>query len=71
MSASRRTTAGARMRRLLALVPWLAANDGPSGADVCARFAITKAELQRDLELLTLYVGVPPYGPERLFHVTI
>jgi proteasome accessory factor C len=67
----RRTTATARMRRLLALVPWLAANDGPTVEDVCARFAITKAELQRDLELLTMYVGVPPYGPERLFHVTI
>ena len=59
------------MRRLLAMVPWLAANDGPTVAEVCERFAITKAELQRDLELLTMYVGVPPYGPERLFHVTI
>ena len=68
---TRRTTASVRMRRLLALVPWLAANDGPTVEEVCARFAITPAELQRDLELLTLYVGVPPYGPERLFHVTI
>ena len=71
MTGPRRTTAGVRMRRLLALVPWLAANDGPSVADVCARFDISRSELQRDLELLTLYVGVPPYGPERLFHVTI
>lgn len=68
---ARRSTAGARLRRLLAMIPWLAANDGPTVADVCARFAITKAELQQDLELLTLYVGVPPYSPERLFHVTI
>jgi proteasome accessory factor C len=59
------------MRRLLAMVPWLAANDGPTVAEVCERFDISKAELQRDLELLTMYVGVPPYGPERLFHVTI
>ena len=71
MSAERRTTATARMRRLLALVPWLAANDGPTVEEVCARFAITRSELQRDLELLTMYVGVPPYGPEKLFHVTI
>lgn len=68
---ARRTTAAARLRRLLAMVPWLAANDGPTVDDVCRRFAITAAELQRDLELLTYYVGVPPYGPERLFHVTI
>jgi proteasome accessory factor C len=67
----RRTSAGARLRRLLAMIPWLAANDGPPVEEVCARFAITKAELQRDLELLTSYVGVPPYGPDRLFHVTI
>lgn len=68
---SRRTSAGARMRRLLAMVPWLAASDGPTVEEVCDRFDITKGELQRDLELLTMYVGVPPYGPERLFHVTI
>lgn len=68
---ARRTTAAARLRRLLAMVPWLAANDGPAVDEVCARFAISRAELQRDLELLTYYVGVPPYGPERLFHVTI
>jgi proteasome accessory factor C len=68
---ARRTTAASRLRRLLAMIPWLAANDGPTVADVCARFDITRSELQQDLELLTLYVGVPPYSPERLFHVTI
>ncbi len=67
----RRNSAPARLRRLLAMIPWLAANDGPKVADVCRRFDITQAELQRDLELLTAYVGVPPYSPERLFHVTI
>lgn len=71
MTTVRRTTAAARLRRLLAMIPWLAANDGPSVDAVCARFGITPGELQRDLELLTLYVGVPPYSPERLFHVTV
>jgi proteasome accessory factor C len=71
MTATRRTSAGARLRRLLAMIPWLAANDGPEVAEVCRRFGITAAELQQDLELLTAYVGVPPYSPERLFHVTI
>lgn len=69
--APRRSSAGARLRRLLALIPWLAANDGPKVEQVCERFGITRAELQRDLELLSSYVGVPPYGPESLFHVTI
>jgi proteasome accessory factor C len=67
----RRSSAGARLRRLLAMIPWLAANDGPRVEDVCERFGITRVELQRDLELLTAYVGVPPYSPERLFHVTV
>lgn len=69
-SRKRRATAADRLKRLLAMIPWLAANDGPKVADVCARFGITKAELQGDLELL-MYVGVPPYTPERLFLITI
>lgn len=71
MSAQRRSSAGARLRRLLAMIPWLAANDGPRVEEVCERFDISRSELQRDLELLSSYVGVPPYGPESLFHVTI
>jgi proteasome accessory factor C len=60
-----------RLRRLLAMVPWLAANDGPTVAEVCARFDITAAELQADLELLTYYVGIPPYTPDAFFEITI
>jgi len=69
--AERRNSAGARLRRLLAMIPWLAANDGPKVSDVCARFGISAAELQRDLALLSTYVGVPPYTPEALFDITI
>lgn len=60
-----------RLRRLLAMVPWLAANDGPTVAEVCERFAITETELQADLELLTYYVGIPPYTPDAFFEITI
>jgi proteasome accessory factor C len=67
----RRNSATVRLRRLLAMIPWLAANDGPKVADVCARFGITAEELQRDLGLLSTYVGVPPYTPEALFDITI
>jgi proteasome accessory factor C len=71
IEGERRNSASARLRRLLAMIPWLAANDGPKVADVCARFGITAGELQRDLALLTTYVGVPPYTPEALFDITI
>jgi proteasome accessory factor C len=63
--------AAGRLRRLLAMVPWLAANDGPTVSEVCGRFDITAAELQADLELLTYYVGIPPYTPDAFFEITI
>jgi proteasome accessory factor C len=69
--SANRTGATGRLRRLLAMVPWLAANDGPTVSDVCDRFDITAAELQADLELLTYYVGIPPYTPDAFFEITI
>jgi proteasome accessory factor C len=53
------------------MVPWLAGQEGPSVDEVCDRFGITPAELQADLELLTLYVGIHPYGPEAYFDLSI
>jgi proteasome accessory factor C len=69
--APNRSGSSLRLRRLLAMVPWLASQDGPTVADVCARFGITARELRDDLELLTLYVGVPPYTPDRYFDLSI
>ena len=60
-----------RLRRLLAMVPWLAASDGPRVEEVCARFGLSRKELEADLELLTLYVGVPPFTPDQFFDLTI
>lgn len=71
MSPAKSTSATVRLRRLVAMVPWLAANDGPEVAKVCERFGITEDQLQADLDLLTYYVGVPPYTPDTLFEVTI
>lgn len=71
MTGERRSNAGVRVRRLLALVPWLAANDGPTVAAVCDRFRISEEELRRDLELLSSSVGVPPYTPDALFHISV
>jgi proteasome accessory factor C len=62
--------AEARLRRLLALIPWVAARDGPSIEEVCVRFACTKAELLADLDLLFL-CGLHPYTPDMLMDVDI
>ncbi len=44
-----RGTSGVRVQRLLALVSWVAANDGPTVAEVCRRFQIAEDQLVEDL----------------------
>lgn len=58
----------ARMQRLLSMVPWIAAQDGPTLDEVCARFDLTPKELAADLEVMWL-VGLPPYTPDALIDV--
>jgi proteasome accessory factor C len=65
-----RASADERLRRLLAVVPWVAAQDGPSVDEICARFGINEAELMADLELLWL-CGLYPYTPDELVEVDI
>src|SRR5215510_10638543 len=65
-----RITAPDRVARLLAVIPWIAAQDGPTLDEVCARFGIPRRKLEDDLAVLTL-VGVPPYTPDTLIEVTI
>lgn len=65
-----RLSAEARLHRLLALVPWVAAHDGPLVADVCARFGCTEQELVDDVELLFL-CGLHPYTPDMLIEVDL
>ncbi|MGY6499606.1 MAG: helix-turn-helix transcriptional regulator [Acidimicrobiales bacterium] len=65
-----RPTAGERVRRLLALVPWVTANS-PVGIDeVCERFGITRKALLADLDVVN-FVGVPPYSPDTMITVDI
>jgi proteasome accessory factor C len=69
--AAPRLTADARLRRILAVVPWVVAEDGPTLAEVCARFGYnSEAELQSDLNLLFV-CGVPPYTPDALIEVDV
>jgi proteasome accessory factor C len=66
-----RPPAEERLRRILAVVPWVAAADGPLMADVCERFGYrSETELQEDLNLLFL-CGVPPYTPDALIEVDV
>jgi proteasome accessory factor C len=65
-----RTTASDRVARLLAMIPWIAAHDGPTLDEICERFGIGRKKLQEDLAVVTL-VGVPPYTPDTLIEVTI
>ncbi len=65
-----RTSASDRVARLLAIVPWIAANDGPTLDEICARFNVTRRKLLEDLDVLMM-VGVPPYTPDTLIDVTV
>ncbi len=67
-----RPSASERMRRMLALLPWIIAH-GPQGASVseaCSRFGIDRDQLTRDLERVWM-VGLYPYTPDRLIDVLI
>jgi proteasome accessory factor C len=65
-----RVSADDRLRRLLALVPWVAAHDGPTVQEVCTRFGCTEQELVEDLDLLFL-CGLYPYTPDVLIETDI
>lgn len=65
-----RVSADERLRRLLAIVPWVAANDGPRVDEVCARFGVTQAELLADVDLLQ-YCGVYPFTADVLMEVRL
>lgn len=65
-----RITAADRMRRVLAIVPWIVANPGELVADVAARFGLSEQELLADLGVVFM-VGLPPYSPDALVDVQI
>ncbi len=65
-----RPAAQDRLARLLAVVPWVAARDGPVIAEVCQRFQVTEQDLLDDLDLLFL-CGVYPFTPDALIEVDV
>jgi proteasome accessory factor C len=61
---------GARLQRVLALVPWIAAHPGVTLDELAARFEIAREELEEDLELLPM-CGLPPYTADRLIDLVV
>jgi predicted DNA-binding transcriptional regulator YafY len=59
-----------RLRRLLAVVGWLAQVGEAPIADVARRFNIEEEELIRELELAAC-CGVPPYTPDTLMEIEV
>jgi proteasome accessory factor BC len=59
-----------RLRRLLAVVGWLAQVGEAPIADVARRFGIGEDELIRELELAAC-CGVPPYTPDTLMEIEV
>jgi proteasome accessory factor C len=65
-----RPAAAERLARLLAIVPWVVAQDGPSVEEVCVRFGVSERELLADLNLLFM-CGVYPFTPDSLIEVDV
>ena len=64
-------TTEARLRRVLAMVPWIVAEDGPTVQEVCTRFDCTEEELVKDLEGVLFLCGVHPFSPGDMVEVDI
>ena len=57
-----------RLARLLALVPWLRANDGVTIAQAAEHFGVEPAQMTTDLWQL-IVCGIPGYGPDQLVDI--
>lgn len=63
-------TAGERLRRMLAMVPWIVAHPGVPVAEAAQRFGVSEKDLVADLHVIWM-VGLPPYSPDSLVDVVI
>lgn len=59
-----------RLKRILAMVPWVVAHDGPTVSETCQRFGCSASELANDIELLYL-CGLYPYTPDLLIEAAV
>lgn len=65
-----RPDAGQRLRRLLAVLTWLARVGRASASELSERFGIEAHELVADLELAAC-CGLPPYTPDQLMEIVV
>ena len=65
-----RPGAVATLRRVLAMVPWIAARGEASVAEIARAFGVSEAVVQADLAFLP-FCGLPPYTPDRLIDVAV
>jgi proteasome accessory factor C len=66
-----RATANDRVRRVLAMVPWIASRpEGVPIAELCTRFAVDRRTLVDDLTTVS-FVGVAPYTPDTQVDVVV
>lgn len=63
-------SASTRLRRLLAMVSWLAEVREAPLEELCARFHISPDEAVRELELAAC-CGTPPYSPDTLLEIVV
>lgn len=67
---SPRAQPGERLRRLLAIIPWLAARGSATMEEIAERFHMDVAAVEDEL-LLAACCGLPPYSPDRLIELNI
>lgn len=61
---------GFRLRRLLAMVTWLAARERVKLAELAEQFEMTPDDVERELMLVSM-CGLPPYSPDQLIDVFV
>jgi len=61
---------GERLRRLLAIIPWLAARGTATFEEIAERFGMDVATVEDEL-LLAACCGLPPYSPDQLIELVI
>jgi len=67
---SRGPDAGERLRRLLAIMPWLAARGTATFEEIGERFGMDVATVENEL-LLAACCGLPPYSPDQLIELVV
>lgn len=61
---------GYRLRRLLAMVTWLAARERVKLSELAERFDMAAEDVERELMLVSM-CGLPPYSPDQLIDVLV